>query len=248
MCGAGADVFAVWGYIISHTVSSTVELNPKLIAFTIGMTPERVQAAIDYLCAPDPSSRTPDEEGRRLIKEGTFQYFVVTHEKHRAMRDEESRRENNRTRKRKQREREKSEMSQNVTPSHTKSRVSPYTEAEAEAEKEAEKEKDITEFPEIWNANCRSLPKVEKLTNGRKIHLKARIKEGLSLEKFKRAVIACTEKPHLRGENDRGWTATFDWLIENDTNLEKALNNPYGLKATPKRRYYVGIEDANGCN
>jgi len=42
-------------------------------------------------------------------------------------------------------------------------------------------------------------------------------------------VLCCVSKPFLRGDNDRGWTADFDWLIKNDRNIEKAITQPYGL-------------------
>lgn len=93
MMGAGADVFAVWGYVIANAVNGAVELNPVFLSAVIGMTPDRAQAAIDVLCAPDARSRTKDEDGRRLVREGQFAYRVVNHEKYRAIRDEDQRRD-----------------------------------------------------------------------------------------------------------------------------------------------------------
>ena len=107
MMASGADVFSVWAYVIANAYKSHVELNPKLLAAMIGATPERMQAAIDTLCSPDPDSRSKECEGRRLVKEGEYQYFVPNHEKYRAIRDEEERREYNRLAKRKEREKAK---------------------------------------------------------------------------------------------------------------------------------------------
>jgi len=84
-------------------------------------------------------------------------------------------------------------------------------------------------FPETWNRLSGFLPKVEKFTSSRRKKLASRVHEGLTLSRFIEAIKWCTVKPHLRGDNDRGWTATFDWLIENDKNLEKAMTNSYGL-------------------
>lgn len=110
MVGAGAPVFAVWAYIIANqkpdrTVGMQVELNPKLLAFIIGETEESIDDTIAYLCAPDPESRTRDHEGRRLIKIGQFDYQVVNGMKYRNIRDEESRRTQNREAKRRERAR-----------------------------------------------------------------------------------------------------------------------------------------------
>jgi len=80
MYGAGANVFAVWAYIIALAVKSRVDINPLDIANHIGMTQKEVEDAVEYLCAPDPNSRTPSNEGRRMIREGSFQYFIPNHE------------------------------------------------------------------------------------------------------------------------------------------------------------------------
>jgi hypothetical protein len=92
MCGAGPTVFALWFYIIANAQDSRVELNPRILAAIIGTTPEDIQSAIAFLERPDPESRNPEHEGRRLIREGQYQFFVVSHSIYRAMRDEEERR------------------------------------------------------------------------------------------------------------------------------------------------------------
>lgn len=103
MYGAGVAVFAVWGYVIAKTHHSHIELNPKKLADTLGGTPEQIQTAIDYLCRPDPASRNKTHQGRRLVKEGAFQFFVTGFEEYSRMRNEEERREYNRLAKQKER-------------------------------------------------------------------------------------------------------------------------------------------------
>jgi hypothetical protein len=103
MFGAGADVFAVWAYVISNCQDSAIELNPSLLAAIIGAERAAIESAIGYLCSPDPNSRNPAEDGRRLVHEGAFQYRVVSHGIYRAIQKEEQRREHNRIRKQKQR-------------------------------------------------------------------------------------------------------------------------------------------------
>jgi hypothetical protein len=107
MVGAGSHVFAVWGYCISHARDSMVDLNPKLLAPMIGDTEERIRQAIEYLCREDPESRTPAEQGRRLVKHGPMTYFVVTHEKYRELHKVLTKREQDAGRKRRQRDRER---------------------------------------------------------------------------------------------------------------------------------------------
>jgi hypothetical protein len=91
------------GYVIAHqrpddAVGGQVRLNPTLLATIFGEPVKRIQEAIDYLCSPDPRSTTPDEEGRRLVKIGQFDYRVVNAAKYLAIRNEEERREANRIR------------------------------------------------------------------------------------------------------------------------------------------------------
>lgn len=103
MVGSGTHVFALMGYIIANqkpdpAVGGQVRLNAKVLATIFGDTEHRIQEAIDFLCAPDPKSTTPDEDGRRLVKIGQFDYRVVNAAKYLAIRNEEERREANRIR------------------------------------------------------------------------------------------------------------------------------------------------------
>lgn len=99
--GAGAMVFAVWGYVIANfrpdkNLGGYVNLNPKMLAATLGEGVDDVQKAIDYLCAPDPNSRNKDRDGRRLVKIAEYDYQVVNGAAYRAIRNEWERREYNR--------------------------------------------------------------------------------------------------------------------------------------------------------
>lgn len=107
MYGAGTNVFAVWGYVISHTRAGRVELNPKKLADTLGGTMEEIQKAIEYLMSPDPHSRHKEHQGRRLLKEGEFQYFLPSWASYQQIRNEEERREYNRNKQREYRQMKK---------------------------------------------------------------------------------------------------------------------------------------------
>jgi hypothetical protein len=85
------------------------------------------------------------------------------------------------------------------------------------------------DFANAWNQRRGQLPKVDKFTDGRKRKVIARIRAGLTIDRFIEAVENCRAKPFLAGDNDRGWVATFDWLVANSENVEKAISNPYGL-------------------
>lgn len=96
MVGAGINVFAVWNYIITKARSGAVEVNPKLLAFTLGGTESEIVAALDFLQRPDPISRSKAEDGRRIVKDGQFQYRVVNWEKYQAIKNAADKREYNR--------------------------------------------------------------------------------------------------------------------------------------------------------
>lgn len=97
MVGAGPCVFAVWTYVIAHAKPpGMVEINPKILATVLGCPEADVMGALGSLCSPDPASRSPEEDGRRLIQEGPFLYRVPTWPKYNAIRNEIERREQNR--------------------------------------------------------------------------------------------------------------------------------------------------------
>jgi hypothetical protein len=103
MYGAGLAVFAVWGYVIAYTRDSRIELNPRKLADTLGGTVEEIKQAIETLMNEDPESRHKEEGGRRLIKEGEFQYRVPSWEYYQGIKNEQARREYNREAQRKHR-------------------------------------------------------------------------------------------------------------------------------------------------
>ena len=94
MVGAGPTVFAVWGYCIAKADrGGVVNLNPVLLAPIIGTSMVDIERAIEYLERPDPNSKNPDHEGRRLLNMSGFAYFVVSHAVYRRMNNGEDRRE-----------------------------------------------------------------------------------------------------------------------------------------------------------
>jgi len=133
MMGAGPHVFAVWGYVIANTVNGQIELNPKLVATVIGCSSDDVKSAIDFLCSPDPESRSKEHEGKRMIREGQFAFKVVNHDKYKAIRNEDDRREYNRIKQQESRARKASAV-KSVNDGQLQSTASAHTEAEAESE------------------------------------------------------------------------------------------------------------------
>jgi len=234
MAGAGPNVFSVWGYVIANAVDGQVELNPIVLAAVIGMGEKDVAEAIEFLCAEDPNSRNPADGGKRLVKEGSFAYRVVSHDIYRAMRNEDARREYNRVKQKECRERKKrsaktrsSKLAKNVkqvvNDMSTCQPRSAKTETETETEAETETE---TELPgpngpsstsgkaDVVRGQVRELfeywakrmqkPGSARLTAGRRAKVEARLREGYSVEDIKAAIDGCARSKFHMGENDGG--------------------------------------------
>jgi hypothetical protein len=90
---------------------------PQVIADDTGMTLEHVQIAITELEAPDPLSRTPDEQGRRIVRLSTqrsWGWRIVNHILYRDKLSEAWKKERNAERQRRFKEKRKSNA-QSVT-------------------------------------------------------------------------------------------------------------------------------------
>lgn len=104
MMGSGAMMFAVWPYVIAHMKPNrdrtvfTVELNAQLMAVLIGEEASEIEGVLARCCEPDGSSRTPDKDGRKLVKLGTYLYEVVNGAVYDRIKREEELRDQNRIR------------------------------------------------------------------------------------------------------------------------------------------------------
>lgn len=83
------------------------------------------------------------------------------------------------------------------------------------------------EYANSWNRLRGTLPKVTEFTESRRKKVQTRQRQGISLEAFEKAVATCAQIPFLTGDNDRGWNASFDWLIDNDKNLASVMEGKY---------------------
>lgn len=215
-------------------------------------------AALEALGSADPESRSPEFEGRRLVRVDGG-YIILNFIKYR------DRDYGAADRMKRLRERKKTET---VTPNVTPVRPN-VTQAEAEAETETEQnaerrekapstgvdaslpstQTDIAAQPQprkppnpeayvaYWNRNCGPLPTVRKLTDERRLLLQERIDYGLTPKDFKEIVAKMKASPFCLGKNDRRQKMTIDFVIENDTNIEKILEGKYEEAAKPKQKH-----------
>lgn len=108
---------------------------------------------------------------------------------------------------------------------------------ETDIVKESREKKRIYPYQDIvalWNEICGScLPKVKTLNDNRRQKIKCRLDEfggdskedwlGHTKELFERVIAS----DFLRGGNNSGWTATFDWVFENAKNWVKVVEGNY---------------------
>jgi len=105
----------VFTNLLAHADSNGwVDIHPKAIAEETGLSVDQVRSAIHALESPDPESRSPEEEGRRIVRldeHRDWGWRVVNHGKYRAIRNEEDRREQNRLAQQRWREKNKPSVS-----------------------------------------------------------------------------------------------------------------------------------------
>lgn len=85
LCGKYPDL-PVWLVLLAMAQKGgVIDAHPSYIATVSGIPQADIEAAIARFCEPDPSSRTPDHDGRRLesIPGRGFGWVIVNHEKYR---------------------------------------------------------------------------------------------------------------------------------------------------------------------
>ena len=121
-----------------------------------------------------------------------------------------------------------------------------------ESKEKESKEKNIVypyqDIAELWNSACSRLPKIIKVTEGRKQKIKSRFQEfGKNVEESIQVYQAILEKvsasDFLNGENNSNWTATFDWLFDNPKNWVKVSEGNYDNKRGAKSAAVSGANN-----
>lgn len=87
-----------------------------------------------------------------------------------------------------------------------------------------EQEENFTKCIQIWNT-CKDVVIVKKLTEERKIKL-ANLLVKFTTEDFEKAKEEINKSEFLRGNNNKMWFVTFDWLIE-ENNFIKVIEGNY---------------------
>ena len=104
------------------------------------------------------------------------------------------------------------------------------------SEKETRKKERGSLPPEAeeWNRICDDLPRVLSVGKSRQRHLDARRKDQFWVDNYSTALRKITASSFCHGNSERGWKATFIWLVERPDALCKVMEGNYD-DADPNR-------------
>ena len=97
-----------------------------------------------------------------------------------------------------------------------------------------ERNKEYLKILCLFKETCPSFPQPKSLSENRKKAINARLKK-YTIEDFKTLFEKAEASDFLKGNNNRNWSATFDWLIR-DTNMPKVLEGNYDNKARKENK------------
>lgn len=96
--------------------------------------------------------------------------------------------------------------------------------------KKKKTEVDCEFIVKLYHDRCPDFPKVLKITDKRKTRIRLWFEDiGATYERVQEIFDRCTSSRFLKGDNNRGWKADFDW-ITNKTNWVKILEGKYDYK------------------
>lgn len=103
---------------------------------------------------------------------------------------------------------------------------------------------EVAEAVSAYNrtANVAGWPKVQVISKQRRANLKARLAEAGGLSGWEDALAKARASPHCCGQNDRGWTASFDFLTR-QSSFAKLMEGNYD-----DRNHQSRIETQHGRN
>ena len=88
---------------------------------------------------------------------------------------------------------------------------------------------DFVAISDLYNSICVSYPTLKTMSERRKKAIRARMNTGYTINDFRTLFEKAECSSFLKGQNNRNWSATFDWLIM-DGNMAKVLDGNYDDK------------------
>lgn len=83
----------------------------------------------------------------------------------------------------------------------------------------------VKALQEFWNNHCGNMPRIRSLSGQRLSYVKARIRQ-FGKEAVKEAILNAEKSDLLNGGGNKGWMASFDWIMR-PNNFPKVLEGNY---------------------
>ncbi len=251
--GADHKVIRVWIYMLTECDSDgVVEGAVPGIAHDCHLSPEELREVLDLLMAPDPDSRTPDNEGRRLaVVPGGWKVLNYHIYRERGQGKEGSRAPYMRLyRSKKEAPSGGHALPESVTRNTNANAgtdvhptgVSPAA-PPAPGKPKVDLEPQRQEVLKHWQlvAVPAGLPGVLKVGDRLRKAMDARLKDPAWLGLFREAVDYAARHPAgawMRGQGDRSWKVSLEWLLKPDKAEETAAK----ARAEPGRSRGIGAD------
>lgn len=178
-----------------------LDMTPEAISGRTGWPLDFIKKGLAELEKPDSRSRTPDDDGRRLVlldAHRDWGWLIVNYSKYRGLRDVDTIKEQTRNRVSRLRERRKAVTHGNADVTHGNAQKR-QAEAEAEAIRDTSSSSTSVVF-EHWKSEY-GHPKA-KLDAKRKRVISAAL-QNYSADDLKRAISGYKHSPHHMGKNER---------------------------------------------
>ena len=197
---------------------------------------ESCHAAIDKFLAPDPYSRTKDDEGRR-IEEIRGGWSLINHAEYRNLASDDDRKMKAAERQRRHRERYK--RNSGVTACD-KSRQNPQADTDTDTDTEEKKKEPrspkgkVGQCEEILDVFNSAFKLQCRMTASRRKTLLIRLKDEWWSENWQAAIEKGSRSDFLTGKNDRGWKIDFEFFLKPET-VTKILEGKYSPAEQKKK-------------
>jgi len=128
--------------------------------------------------------------------------------------------------------------------SQTAANTSNKEQVTSNKERKKEYKPQLSEAVDLYNITAENigLSKIAKLTDSRKTKLNARLNDCGGIEGWKTALDKLSQSEFLRGNNDRGWKASFDFILT-ESKFTKLMEDGYYQKPQQKKETRNDIID-----
>lgn len=160
--GKSHEILVFTNMLAHADAEGCVDKHFRAIADEVGLSVDEVKVAVENLESPDPESRSPEMDGRRLLRindHRAWGWKIVNYGKYREIKNDEDRRKANREAQARWRERQKNKASINITVTDSnQSVISSNALSAASAQEEVKGDGEAEEKESIFTLESEELP------------------------------------------------------------------------------------------